>query len=82
MVEGKRKNLAVIGVDHRRYEHLVEVFRRPVTVVLDATILALDLARRATACAIDSDQVMTLEHGPVLKNISTLHEGMLIGIQR
>ena len=72
---GERKNLAVIGVDHRRYEHLVEVFRRPVTVILDATILTLDLVRRTTACAIDSDQVMILENGPVLKNLSTLQEG-------
>ena len=65
----------MVGVDHRRYEHLVVVFRRPVTVVPDATVLALDLVGRATACAIDSDQVMTLEHGPVLKNLSTLQEG-------
>ena len=42
---GQRKNLAVIGVDHRRREHLVVVCLRSVTVVLDATVLALDLRR-------------------------------------
>ena len=66
---GKRQNLAMIGVDHRRYEHLVVVSLRPVTVVLDATVLAVDLVRRGVACVIDSDQVMILEHGPALKNL-------------
>ena len=40
-------------VDHRRSEHLVEVCRRSVTVMLDATFLALDLVRGAGAGAVD-----------------------------
>ena len=63
------------GVDHRRSEHLVEVCRRSVMVMLDATFLALDLVRGAGAGAVDSDQIMTPEHGPVLKNLSALHTG-------
>ena len=47
-------------------------------VVLDATALAPDLVRRVAAGAVDSNQVMSLEHGPVLKNISALQEGKII----
>ena len=72
---GQRQNHAVVGVDHRRSEHLVEVCRRSVTVMLDATFLALDLVRGAGAGAVDSDQIMTPEHGPVLKNLSALQTG-------
>ena len=32
------------------------------------------LVRRVAACAVDSNQVMSLEHGPVLKN-AALQEG-------
>ena len=72
---GQRQNLFVLGVDYRRPEHLVVVCRLSVRVVLDATALAPDLVRRVAACAVDSNQVMSFEHGPVLKNISALQEG-------
>ena len=57
----------------RRSEHLVEVCFRSVTVFLDATFIALDLVRGAGAGAVDSDQIMVLEHGPLLNILSAHH---------
>ena len=49
---------------------------RSVTVTPDATFLALDLVGGAGAGAVDSDQIMIPEHGPVLKNLSALQTGI------
>ena len=51
------------------------VIRHSVTVVFDTTFIALDFARITDTGAIDSKQVITSEHGPVLKNLPTLQSG-------
>ena len=47
----------------------MEVLRRPVTVVFDTTFIALDLEGRADTGAINSDQIITTEHSPILKSL-------------
>ena len=73
---GQRRNLALLGVDHRYRDHQMVVVLRPDAVVLDATFLALDLVRTVVACAVESDQVILPEYGPVLKNFSALQGGL------